>query len=264
MLGAAGTDTEITVTVTAEDETTTMTYTVTVSRSDGHLAPSAPTSLEVTPGDQTATVTWSAPRQIGSTPITGYDWEASAPGQLTQSGTNTEAAVAGVFTQAVPNLVNGSTYTFSVWAVNTKGDPAVNVRGPAATATAKAQPAITLALSVTTLNEGTPAPDTATATVTVSNASTEDIVVTVGEIVNADNGAQLSIAGASIMIPAGQTAGTDTATIMAIDDVVDDDGVNGSVRATSTGATMSDSLEITITDNDDVPGAPQNLTGECG
>ena len=268
-LGAAGTDTEITVTVTAADGSTTEAYVVTVSRSDGHIAPSAPLSLTVTPADQGATLTWRAPRQIGSTTITGYDWEASATGQTTRSGTLDPAsspAVAGVFTQEIasPNLTNGAEYTFKVYAVNQKGETGseVDVRGPAATATGKAQPSITLTLSGTGLTEGDTAQATRalTASVALSNTSIADVTVTVVEIVNADNGAQLTITDASIMVPSGQTAGTDSASITAIDDVVAETGVNGHVRATSTGATMSDSSEITITDNDTAPTAPTAVT----
>ncbi len=279
---AIGDDNVITVTVTAEDEETTMTYTVTVDRSDGHQAPSAPTSLTVTPGDQSATVTWRAPRQIGSTAIAGYDWEASAPGQLTRAGTldpATDAPVAGVFTQAVDGLVNGATYTFSVWAVNTKGDPAVNVRGPAATATAKAQPAITLNLSAATLTEGdTVTANRITATVELSQPSIEAITVSVVEVFAEDDEdmtKQVTITNPNIVIAAGSTTAATTAdptTITAIDDVVDDDDANALVQATATNAIDSDSntgeegqqpATIDITDNDDVPAAP-TLTVRAG
>ena len=256
-----GDDNEITVAVTAEDGTTTKRYHVTVTRSDGHIAPSAPLSLTVTPGDQQAVLAWGAPRQIGSSAITGYAWEASAPGYLTlSSGTTNLANDASTVT--VTGLTNGVTYTFSVYAINQKGDPAVDVRGPAATATGKAQPAITLTLSGTTLTEGdtAQASRSVTASVALSNTSIEAVTVTVAEIVNADNGAQLTITDASIMVPSGQTAGTDSASITAIDDVVAETGVNGHVRATSTGATMSDSLQIDITDNDTAPTAPTTVT----
>ena len=270
---------DIMVTVTAEDGTTTKRYHLTVMRSDGHEAPSAPTSFEVEPGDQSATLTWRAPRQIGSTAISGYDWEASAPGQLTRSGTldpSSTPADAGVFTQAVPNLVNGATYTFKVWAVNTKGTPAVNVRGPAATATAKAQPAIAIALSSTTLAEApTGASDTATVTITLSNPSTEAITVTVVEKFaegDEDMTPQVDIANATIVIPAGRTtqvAGPDSVKITARDDEVDDDDANALVQATATNAIDSDNdpgpdgqqpTPIAITDDDALSGAPRNLT----
>ena len=66
----------IMVEVTAEDDSTTMRYHVTVTRDDGIDAPSAPRNLMVEPGNQQATLTWMAPRQQGSTAITGYEWEA--------------------------------------------------------------------------------------------------------------------------------------------------------------------------------------------
>ena len=269
------------VTVTAEDGETTMRYHLTVMRSDGHEAPSAPTSFEVEPGDQSATLTWMAPRQIGSTAITGYDWEASAPGQLTRSGTHTDAAVDGVFTLAIasPNLVNGATYTFKVWAVNTKGDPAMNVRGPAATETAKAQPVITMALSSTTIAEApSAATDTATVTITLSNPSTEAITVTVVEKFaegDTDMTSQVDIANPTIVIPAGMTAqvaGPDSARITAVDDDVNEDPSTALVQATSDGAIDSDGeagtdgqqpTTITITDDDTLSEAPA-LTVRAG
>ncbi len=285
-----GDENTITVTVTAEDEKTTMTYTVTVDRSDGHQAPSAPTNLEATPGDQSATLTWGAPRQIGSTPIARYEWEASATGQLTQSGT-TEATV---LTAAVPNLVNGATYTFSVYAVNHKGvDPdTVAVRGPAATATAKAQPIITLELdgaATATLEEGAAEGDdnfSTIATVELSNPSTEDITVTVVETFEDDDEemrSQVTITNPNIMIRAGSTtpaAGTDATTITAVDDDLANEGTDGAtahsalVQATSDDAVDSDSdgdaandvqapNSITIedgTDPDTAPTTPRNLT----
>ena len=286
-LGAAGTDTEITVTVTAEDETTEMEYTVTVSRSDGHVVPSAPRNFTVTPGDQSATLTWEAPLQIGSSAITRYEWEASADAQLTRSGTldpTSDPAVNGVFTQEIasPNLVNGATYTFTVLAVNTnnQGADPVDSKGPAATATAKAQPSITLTISDGTgsgLGEGIAsgtAGDSVKASVAVSSPSIETITVTVAEVVEAGATAQVSITGGTIVIPAGQMTVTDTAVIKAIDDDVFEDTHNAMVQATATNAIDSDSdgtagapltpASIEITDNDRVPEAPRNLTVDGG
>ena len=262
-LGAAGTKTNITVTVTAEDETT-MVYTVTVSRSDGLETPSAPRDIKVTPGDQSATVTWRAPFQIGSSVITSYELQAEASGLLPQSGTldpTSDPAVNGVFTQEVSNLVNGATYTFSVYAVNTQG------KGPAATATGKAQPTITLELSTTSLTEvvETPTDDSVTASVTLSNTSIEDISITVYEVVDDDNGEQVAITNGTIVIPSGQTAGPDSATIRAINDAVDDDDANARIQVRSEGATApADTASIDITDDDEVPGAPRSLTATAG
>ena len=276
------------VTVTAEDGETTMRYHLTVMRSDGHVAPSAPTSFEVEPGDQSATLTWSAPRQIGSSAISTYDWEASAPGQLTVSDSLDTGATptAGVFSVPVTGLRNGVTYTFKVWAVNTKGaDPdIVRVRGPAATATAKAQPSITMALDNTTLAEDpSSASDTATVTITLSNPSTEAITVTVVEKFadgDTDMISQVDITNPTIVIAAGSTtaaASADPTTITAKDDPVDD--TTGAVTSTAlVQATASNAIDsdadadteglqptsIAITDDDTVSGAPQNLSAAVG
>ena len=274
-LGAAGTKTNITVTVTAEDETTTMAYTVTVSRSNGLETPSAPRDIKVTPGDQSATVTWRAPFQIGSSVITRYDWQAEASGLLPQTGTldpTSDPAVNGVFTQEVPNLINGATYTFSVYAVNTQG------KGPVATATGKAQPTIILELSTASLTEGDD-DSNSTAMVMLSNTSTEPITVTVAETfaeADKDRTPQVNITNPTIVIAAGSTTAAATAdptTITAINDVVAEESSTAMVQATATNATDSDSdgdatngqqpTSITITDNDTVPSAP-DVTVEAG
>jgi len=280
----AGTDTEITVTVTAEDGTTTMDYMVTVSRSDGHQAPSAPTNLEVTAGDQQAVLTWGAPRQIGSSAISGYAWEASAPGYLTL-GSQANNLAADATTVTATGLTNGVTYTFSVWAINQKGDPAVDVRGPAATAMAKAQPMIQLADITDALEEGATGDDpgaSVTAVVTLSNPSTEDITITLVEVFAEDDEemrSQVTITNPTIMIRAGSTApatGTDATTISAVDDVLAEATQSALVQATSDDAVNSDSDggtegqqpdEITIndaTEPDAAPDAPRNLTVTAG
>ena len=275
----------IMVTVTAEDESTTMRYHLTVTRSDGHVAPSAPTDLEVTAGDQQAVLTWGAPRQIGSSAITGYAWEASAPGYLTlSSGTTNLAADASTVT--VTGLTNGVTYTFSVYAINQKGESGseVDVRGPAATVTAKAQPSITLT-TTGTLEEGAAAADanySVTAVVALTNASTEDITVTVAETFAEGDmvmRSQVTITNPNIVIRAGSTtpaAGTDATTITAVDDVLAEATQSALVQATSDDAVDSDSdtgteglqpNSITIEDTtepDAAPDAPQNPQATAG
>ncbi|MDE2752040.1 MAG: fibronectin type III domain-containing protein, partial [Gemmatimonadota bacterium] len=80
-------------------------------------------------------------------------------------------------------------------------------------------------------------------------------------VVDEDNGAQLSIPGGTIRIPRGQTAGADTAYIQAMDDDLDDDAVGAQVNATSDQANApATPTDITITDNDDAPGAPSTPT----
>ena len=269
-------------TVTAEDGST-MRYHLTVTRSDGHQAPSAPTNFEVAPGEQSATLTWGAPRQIGSSAITGYGWQASAPGYVTVGSGNTNLA-ADATTVNATGLTNGVTYTFSVWAINQKGESGseVDVPGDTATATAKAQPSINITIDNTTLTEAhDQATDTATVTIALSQPSIETITVTVVEVLFAGTDtartSQVDIANATVVIPAGSTtpaAGATAPTITATDDEVDEeadgDANSGTalVQATATNAIDSDSdngtegqqpNSLTITDDDTVPGQPGTL-----
>lgn len=89
--------------------------------------PVAPTSIAVTPGDKKATVTWSFPTAAGSdggSALTGFvvdDGNASTNNAVTVTADKTSADLTG--------LVNGTTYTFTVRAINSVGT------GPAGTAT---------------------------------------------------------------------------------------------------------------------------------
>jgi len=76
------------------------------------LPPSAPTAVGAFPGNGSATVSWSPPSSSGSFPITSYLVTASPGGQTClTSGTSC----------TVDGLTNGTTYTFSVAALNGAG-----------------------------------------------------------------------------------------------------------------------------------------------
>jgi Domain of unknown function (DUF1929)/Fibronectin type III domain len=99
-------------------------------------APAAPGSLTATAGNQSATVSWSAPANGGS-PITMYTITpylagvAQAPTQLAGSPPPTTATVTG--------LTNGNAYTFTVSAANTVGT------GPASSPSQPVTPTATVA-----------------------------------------------------------------------------------------------------------------------
>ena len=77
-------------------------------------APGAPTAVSATAGNQSASLTWSAPASDGGSAITGYDvLLAPAPPSAVSTVTGTTASITG--------LVNGTTYTFSVTATNAIG-----------------------------------------------------------------------------------------------------------------------------------------------
>ena len=92
--------------------------------------PGAPTDVGATPGDQSATVTWTAPTDDGGTAITGYDVSVyDALGALIDGLGGTAGPTDSSF--EVTGLDNGTAYQFAVAAVNTAGtSPLSTLTGP--------------------------------------------------------------------------------------------------------------------------------------
>lgn len=72
----------------------------------------APTIGTATGGDSQASVTFTAPSNVGGSAITAY-YAVSNPGQITSSAASSPVTVTG--------LTNGTSYTFTVWALNSFG-----------------------------------------------------------------------------------------------------------------------------------------------
>lgn len=97
--------------------------------------PGAPTDVSATAGDAAATVTWSAPADPGTFPITTYQVTATPGG-----ATCTTAAL----TCEVTGLANGTAYTFTVRALNGASWGPWSSPSAAVTPTAPPTPTITI------------------------------------------------------------------------------------------------------------------------
>ncbi|MFP5347593.1 MAG: fibronectin type III domain-containing protein [Actinomycetes bacterium] len=95
--------------------------------------PGAPVIGQVTAGNASATVAWSAPVSDGGAPVTGYRIDAftSTSDQPAATGTATSP---GDTSLRLDGLTNGTAYTFTVTATNTVGD------GPASERSAPVTP----------------------------------------------------------------------------------------------------------------------------
>jgi hypothetical protein len=82
---------------------------------NGLKVPDAPTIGTATAGNTTASVTFTAPTNVGGGAITGYT-VISSPGGITGTGASSPITVSG--------LANGTAYTFTVVATNTFGNSA--------------------------------------------------------------------------------------------------------------------------------------------
>ncbi|WP_049790019.1 Ig-like domain-containing protein [Paenibacillus sp. JDR-2] len=76
------------------------------------IAPAAPTNVTATAGDGQVTLTFTAPADDGGSPITRYEVTV-VPGNVVVSGTSSTIVVTG--------LSNGTSYTFTVKAINAAG-----------------------------------------------------------------------------------------------------------------------------------------------
>ena len=128
-------------------------------------APGTPAGLTATPGDATVTLAWDPPASDGGSPVTGYDvYQGTSPGG--ETGTPVNGSLITSTSYTVPGLTNGSTYYFTVKAVNAQGPGAATgevlatpVTVPAAPAGLTAAPGdakVTLTWSAPTSDGGSP------------------------------------------------------------------------------------------------------------
>jgi len=79
--------------------------------------PGVPTITSATPGNQTASIAFTAPGSDGGSPITDYEYELDASGSWTSLGTTSSPAT-------ITGLTNGQSYSVAIRAVNAMGNGA--------------------------------------------------------------------------------------------------------------------------------------------
>jgi len=132
LVGGAATGASAAVSSTPAPVSPQVTTTATAQQ-DTPVAPGAPTGLTATPGNGTATLSWSAPSSDGGSPVDAY----LIAGGTSPSDTSISETVGG-HTATLSGLTNGTLYSFSVHAQNAFGD------GPAVTVTVTPQAAGTV------------------------------------------------------------------------------------------------------------------------
>ena len=138
-------------------------------------APPAPTSVTPTAGELEASLTWTAPANVGGTPVTGYFVEYKASGGSWTTATSNTASASTSYT--VTGLSGGVTYTFRVSAINAAGTSAAStesdgaaVRKRTQTVTWSPTTSIRVQQSPLTHSSLATALDTATITYSVTSA----------------------------------------------------------------------------------------------
>ena len=120
----AGQTLQVIVTAVSSSGSTTATQTITVP--GGATAPTAPTGVTATPGNGSATVSWTN-SYTGTPTVTGYTVTAS-PGGATCRTTNISLTSC-----VIPGLSNNTAYTFTVVATNSAGNSSASSASTAVT-----------------------------------------------------------------------------------------------------------------------------------
>ena len=147
--------------------------------------PNAPTIGTATGDDQSASVTFTAPANVGGSAISSYS-ALSTPGGVVASAASSPISVTG--------LSNGTAYTFAVWATNTYGPSAYS--------------AASNSVTPDTLQRGVFAGgDTLTNTIDYINIASTGNSTDFGDLLNAVRGAGGCASATRGIIAAGDTGG---------------------------------------------------------
>ena len=214
-------------------------------RPAGPTTPGVPTEVTGAPGDRSVLLSWTAPASDGGSPITGYritPWirDKAQPAVLTGSAATSHTVTA---------LTNGTTYTFTVAAINAVGTGPQSAASPAITPAAAAVPGAPTAVTGSPLDGAVALSWTAPLSDGGSAITGYQVTPYVGTT-------------AETPILTGSSATSHTVTGL----------INGTaytfrvaaINAVGTGLESAASAPVTPTSGAALPGAPTNVAGVSG
>lgn len=242
----------ILVKVTSLNDNFVNTYTLSVERTED--VPSAPQNVEIaSPRDQEVEVAWRAPASEGSEVITEYRYRLSDGAWTTVSG----GAAARQVT--ISGLTNGRDVTVWVQAMT------ANFEGDSASVNGAPWPDVTVTPAASSLDESG-ADNSTQVTVALTTLAVAPTRIDLAVLEGADPSDKATIAPASLTFAPGDLA--KAVTLTAVDNVTDDDADPvvtlqadvAETEAEAAAARAPGTADVTIVDDDMVPGAPQGIS----
>lgn len=227
------------------------TYTVTVERAED--VPSAPQNVEIeSPSDQEVVVSWRAPASEGSEVIADYRYRLSDGAWMTVGG----GAAARQVT--IPGLTNGRDVTVWVQAMT------ANFEGDSASVTGAPWPDVTVTPAASSLDESG-AGNQISVTVALTTLSVAATRIDLSVLEGGSASDKATVAPATLTFAPGDLA--KSVTLTAVNNLTDDPNpvvtLQADVAETEAEAAATrvpGTADVTIIDDDDVPGVPQGMS----